>query len=802
MMTARRRAAHCVTGALATLLLGATAGLGSGNPDLASEVNPLVGSANGGNTFPGAVLPFGMVQWSPETTRGDATRRPAAGGYQFGANRIRGFSLTHLSGTGCRGASGDVPFMPYVGALTSSPSADSKDEVYVSRFAHANEQASAGEYRVRLASGVSVALTATARTGYGRFAFPAGQPAAMLVRVSDSEVGSSAADVKVDPATRTVTGSVSSGNFCGYIHEVDRRSYYTLHFVAVFDQPFAGFGTWEDDRIEPGRAISSGGTTYDENGYPPPGKGSGAWVAFDTSRTQTVEVRIGISYVSVANARANLEAENSGGLSFEEIRQRARDAWNRELGRIELQGGTPSQRTTFYTALYHALLHPNLFSDTNGEYWGFDGAPHAVSGRQKAQYANFSGWDVYRSQIQLVALLDPSVASDIAQSLLNQAAQNGGVWDRWTHNSGATSVMAGDPSAVSVASIVAFGGTGFDVRAAYDSLVKAASVPTAHDLSSEGCPVECRGQRPSLDQWLKLHYVPTVSNSWGGAGETLEDAAADFSLAQLAERLGEADAHQEFLRRSGYWRNVFNPGATPAAGFIQNRNADGTWPRFDPAADDGFAEGSSAQYTWMIPFDARGLLDAMGGGARALERLDAFFHDPNGSWALTGSGELHAELDNEPSIGSPWLYLYAGRPDQAQATLREAVNTLWSDTPYGIPGNDDLGEMSSWYVFVTMGLYPGIPGRTELLLTGPLFPSVVIRRANGKTIAITAQNAGADAPYVKGLTVDGKAVTRSWLPESLVAEGGSLDFILSTKPDRSWATAPADAPPSFPPPRP
>lgn len=767
--------------------------------DPASSVDPFIGTANGGNTFPGAVLPFGMVQLSPETTRGDATRRPVPGGYEYDATTIRGFSLTHLSGTGCRGASGDVPFLPYAGEVTSSPSADSQDRIFASRFSHANEVAQPGYYQVRFGDGVSTELTASLRTGAARFTFPTGEPAMVLIRVSDSEVGSGDAYVEVDPGTRTVTGWVSSGNFCGYIDPVIRHDYYTLHFVAVFDSPFTDVGTWENETLSPGSTSARGGTTYGDDGYPVAGLGSGAWVALGEGgggAPTTVNVRVGISYVSLENARANLEAENPEGTSFEAVRERAYDAWNRELRRIEIGGGTDAQTTVFYTALYHSLLHMNLFSDVSGEYWGFNREVHSVSAPQKAQYANFSGWDVYRSQVQLVALLNPEVASDMAQSLFNQATQNGGVWDRWTHNTGATHVMAGDPSAPTVAGIVAFGGDRFDVDGAYASLLQAATVPTALDQSDEGCRVMCPGQRPSLDQWLGLGYLATESNSWGGAGETLEDAIADFSVARLALRLGDQETHDVFLERSGNWRNLFNPQATPEGGYIQNRNSDGTWPSFDPGSSRGFAEGSSAQYTWMIPHDARGLFDAMGGKEEAVRRLDEFFHNDDGSWALTRMGSLKSDVSNEPSVGAPWMYLFAGRPDKTQATVREALNVLWTDRPHGIPGNDDLGAMSSWYVWAALGLYPGIPGGAELLVGSPLFPHAVVRRANGATLTVRAPEARAEAPFVNALRVDGRLWMRPWLPETFVRDGGELVFDVSAMPNLTWGSAPEDAPPS------
>src|SRR5256714_292671 len=765
--------------------------------DPASYVNPLIGGAGGGNTFPGAVVPFGMLQWSPETTRGNSTRTSAPGGYAYDATRVRGFSLTHLSGTGCRGASGDIPFMPYTGQLKSSPSADANDKTYATRFSHANEQASPGYYQVRLESGVNVELTSTERTGSARFSFPASQPAFVLIRASDSEVGSGDARVRVDAATRTVSGSVTGGNFCGYINEVDRRSYYTLYFVAVFDRPFASVGTWEDDKLKAGGTSAAGGTTYGADGYPVAGKGSGAYVAFDTGGA-TVQLRVGISYVSLANAEANLRAENPAGTSLHSVRTHARAGWNSALGRVQVGGGTRSQLMTFYTALYHALLHPNLFSDVNGQYHGFDEQTHTVGGRQKAQYANFSGWDVYRSQLQLVALLDARVASDIAQSLFNQATQNGGEWDRWTHNSGATHVMEGDPSPPAIAGIYAFGGRDFDAHGAFASLSRAAGLPAAGDLSNKGCPVECPGQRPSLDKWLAIHYVPAASNAWGGAGETLEDATADFCLAQLARRLGDAESEKKFLERAAYWKNVFNPNATPGGGYILNRNEDGSWPPLDPSSDEGFAEGSSAQYTWMVPFDARGLFEAMGGQDKADRRLDDFFHNADGSWALTRMGDLKAEMDNEPSTGAPWLYLFCGRPYKTQQTVRQVLNTLWNETPYGIPGNDDLGAMSAWYVWSALGVYPGVPGRAELLLASPLFARARIRRAGGPVININAPRASAQTPYVRSLRVNGRLSTRPWLPESFVEGGGTLEFRLSATPDVNWGGGAADAPPSFP----
>jgi len=777
-------------------------------PDYAGLVNPLIGTANGGNVFPGAATPFGMVQFSPEESPDPKKSRPIAapGGYQHHLDRIRGFSLTNVSGWGCAGGSGDIPLTPITTEIGASPSIDYR-HAYSSTFSHANEEAQAGAYRVKLDNGVVAALTATTRTGLARFIYPARGSANLLIRVSDSEVGSEAAKVHIDPDHRVVSGEVTSGNFCGYINKEDRRSYYTLHFVAVFDRPFKGYGVWKDLTVTPGAVDASGGTTYGETGFPPTGKGSGGWVGFDADKGATVNVRIGLSYVSEANAWKNLKAENPDGTTFEAVRDSAHAAWNKRLGQIATEGGAPDQRTIFYTALYHSLLHPNVFSDVNGEYEGFDARAHTLEARQQAQYANFSGWDVYRDQLQLVTWLDPKVGSDIAQSLLNQARQNGGVWDRWTHESGGVHVMNGDPAAPAVADIWAFGGRDFEAGAALASLVQAADYPKAVDLSHDGCEVECAGQRPGLDQWLTHHFIPVGAPAWGGGADTLEDATAEFGVSALADRLGQHEVAARFLKRAQYWRNLFNPKAAPDGGYIQNRNRDGTWalvkddddkaPRvFTPDTGDGFVEGTAAQYVWMVPFNVAGLFDAMGGLDKARGRLDRFFYTPDGQMAVTNAGPLHPELNNEPSIGTPWLYDYAGEPWKTQELVRKVISTIWLDTPEGIPGNDDLGAMSSWYVWAALGLYPETPGRAELVLGSPVFPNIVVHRPLGD-VTIHAEGAAADHPYVHALKTNGQALNRPWLPESFALHGGTLDFQLGAVPAKLWGSERKDAPPSF-----
>lgn len=326
--------------------------------------------------------------------------------------------------------------------------------------------------------------------------------------------------------------------------------------------------------------------------------------------------------------------------------------------------------------------------------------------------------------------------------------------------------------------------------------MKAATVPTDKDLSPAGKPVLSVGQRPSLDKYLKHHYMPSVSNAWGGAAETLEMSGADFALSQLAAEAGQKDTAKTFADRSQWWQNNFNIAATEDGGYIANRKADGSWVTgFTPATGNGFVEGTAAQYTWMVQHDPAGLFAAMGGRDAAERRLDTFFHDADGGWAFTGSGGDKSEMDNEPSINVPYLYAYAGAPYKTQETVRAAMRALWSTEPGGIPGNDDLGAMSSWYVFSALGMYPQVPSRAELVLASPLFPRIEIDRPGGGDISVRAQGAAADAPYVHSLAVNGRSSERSWLPASFVRDGGRLDYTLSATPDPAWGAS--EAPPSF-----
>jgi predicted alpha-1,2-mannosidase len=807
----RGRAALRGGGALVTALALAlgTAAVATAAPqaksgaeqDLAQYVDNFLGTQPGaadqgtgggaGNDFPGADVPFGMVQWSPDTV----TMQP--GGYYYQDNRISGFSLTHLSGAGCYTYQ-DIPFMPVVGQVTDSPATDPSK--YVSTFSHANESASPGYYGVSLDNGAKVELSATQRTGSSRITYPAGQPATLLVNTSGSVSGTSDSDVTI--GKNYISGWASSGAFCG------ASDHYRVYFYAQFDQNFASVGTWHNGSVTPSLATQRGGSpekaavaTANANllaasssdpktaakgkaaqakaakskpaDVTASGAGTGGYVTFNSSKNPVVNVRVGLSFVSTAGAQGNLKSENSGSKTFDQTSAAARKSWNDRLNEVQVTGGTDEEKKTFYSSLYHALLQPNVMSDSDGQYPGFDGQVHKAA-KGHAIYTNFSGWDIYRSESQLLALLAPSEMSDIATSMI-QFAEQGGSWDRWTVANDYTGVMNGDPEHIIVANAYAFGAKDFDAKTAELLMLKGATQVTT---SATGYV-----ERPGLSDYEKLGYVP------GAAADTLEYTSADFSIAQLAQRLGDSSTYDEFMDRAQDWQNLYNP----STGYLQPRNSDGSFNgSFDPASSNGYVEGNGAQYSWMVPYDYAGLVTAYGGNTAVNQRLDTFFSKLN-----VGTSSPYAFLSNEPTLETPYIYNYTGAPYKTQAIVREVESQIFNSSPSGLQGNDDLGEMASWYVWSAMGLYPEIPGRAELMVTSPLFTSVKIATPDGRKFTINAPGASDTTQYVSGLKLDGTTTTKSWLPESFAQQGGTLDFTMSATPDTTWGAAPADAPPSF-----
>jgi putative alpha-1,2-mannosidase len=529
------------------------------------------------------------------------------------------------------------------------------------------------------------------------------------------------------------------------------------------------------------------------------GLGSGAWVTFNTTRQASVTMKVAISYVSQADASANLSAEDPG-WSTRAVAARTYAEWNGYLDRIKVGGGTGAEQAEFYTALYHALLDPNVFSDAGGQYLGFDDKVHQLP-RGQVQYANYSGWDIYRSEVPLLAVVAPEQASQMMSSLLNDQAQ-GGWLPKWGFANDYTDVMNGDAADPILAEAYAFGARDFDAKAALAAMVKGATeVPTTSELGQG-----FYDERDDLSAYEADGYVPNTQESSlspvdNGASETLEYSTADFAISQLAADLGKRSTASTFLKRSQDWTNIFNT----ATGYIEPRDSSGQFPELGPDAygwssfgQSGFQEGNAAQYTWSVPQDLGGLIGAVGGDQAAISRLDSFFQQLN-----AGPNAPYDWAGNEPSVGTPWLYDYAGAPAKTTQVVHQLLTSVYSDGPGGEPGNDDLGAMSSWYVWASLGLYPETPGTTVLALNAPIFSRAEFDVPGRPRVTISAPGASTTS-YIQNVTASGKAVADTWLSGSAFGVYGqpsarttNVTFGLSGTPSTTWGTRAADAPPSY-----
>jgi predicted alpha-1,2-mannosidase len=718
-----------------------------GDLDLVHYVNPFIGTApaNGwldftmasGDVFPGAGYPLGMLALSPDTPSN------LPGGYDYRDTKIKGFSLTHFSGRGVD-CYQDVPFIPWVGALGRSPGTNKGD--YASSFSHANESAAAGYYKVHLDTGnVDVELTTLARAGIERYTFPKASQATLLIDAGGAINGVTAASVTISAADQTVTGAATS-------HIGGGSAPYTVYFVAKFDAPFASFGTWN------GGTITAGSTSATATA-------SGAYLGFDTSKNNVVQAKVAISYVSLTNAKANLDAEMAG-IDFDAMRTTAAAAWNKRLNLIQVDGGTDDQKTTFYTALYHVFFHPNVFQDSNGEYLGFDRKVHTVA-TGHSQYHNVPGWDEYRTNIRLRAVLTQDEASDIAGSLVNDAKQGDGHVPRWEQTNADSLGMNGDGGTIIVSEAYAFGARGFDAAGGLSSAISGQAKV-----------------RENSAEYASLGYVAQESAS-NSAAQTLEFSTADSAIAQLAKALGDMPTYTTYAARGRNWTKLFNP----ATGYLQPKHRAGTWDAtMNPASDNGFQEGSAAQYLWMVT-DPHDLVDLLGGAAKTVARLDTYF---------TKLDELptstNAFMGNEPDFQDPWIYSFAQAPAKTAEVVRRVQTELWTNTAKGMPGNDDAGSSSAWYVWSSLGLYPIYPGVGGFVVSTPAFGSMTVRLKEG-VLKITAPDVSATKMYVQGLKLNGTPTTSLWVSWDQVAKGGTLEFDVTDSAASTWGTNPTDAPP-------
>ncbi|MFF7404127.1 GH92 family glycosyl hydrolase [Streptomyces murinus] len=770
-MRGTRRTRLCLAWVMAASALIATPTAGAAertDGHLTDLVNPFIGSQDEGNTFPGAAVPFGMVQLSPDT--GHNT------GYDYTQSRIRGFSLVHLSGVGCR-IGGDLPVLPTTGDVTQTD-----DAKYAAAFAHGDETASPGYYRVGLASGIRAELTASARTGVQRYTFPATTKANVLLNAAQSLHKASGSKVEILD-DRTVRTEITGHGFCR------DTGLYTVYTITRFSRPFTAYGTWNGATVTAG---SRGGR-------------GGAYVRFDTTGDRTVEATTALSYVDAAGAAGNLRAE--GGRSFDTVRRAARAQWEARLAGVRVRGGTDTLRRTFYSSLYRSYLAPNVGGDADGRYFGWDRRVHRAQGF--TYYQNWSLWDTYRTQAQLLALLAPREARDMARSVV-AIDEDGGWLPKWGYGPVETNVMSGDPVTPFLTTAYQMGLLkGFEERA-YRALRKNADgVPPA---ANPGIGREANAEyiKDGFAPFDKDRPLAKMGDSdyHHGASVTLEYALADAMLAQMARGLGhDADAAR-YAARSRDYRTIFDP----STGFFRARDASGAFTGSpDPALGTGFHEGTAWQYQWLVPQDLTGMVELIGGKRAANDRLDSFFAydrllaDPaRTAREVWVHGDAYAYYNaavynpmNEPDLIAPYTYLATGQPWKTTDVVHAAL-TLFTDGPTGMTGNDDLGTMSAWNVLSSIGLFPIQPGYDTWGLSTPVFDRVDLaldrRYWPSGGLTVTAPGTSAADRYVQGVRVDGSAHGRTYLTTRALRSLRSLAFTVGPRPS-GWGTSAQAAPP-------
>jgi predicted alpha-1,2-mannosidase len=765
----------CLLGIPGTAVLAAAPTAAAGAAAYAA-VDPFIGTAGDGHTFPGAVVPFGMIQLSPDTQI--KPRKEAYGwaaGYRYEDHTIVGFSHTHFSGTG-HSDLGDVLVMPIAGEVRfERGDPDRPNSGYTSRFSHASESAQPGYYAVTLADyGVRAELTAGPRVGVHRYTFPAGRAAHVLIDLRTSlydypgKVLWSRLRVRADG---TVTGFRETRGWAP-----GRQLYFALRF----SQPTGGHELRNTE----------GDIPY--KGFPPPAdaqprsraqiEGRALVGAFDFPAASggTLLVKVAISGVSEENAIANLDA-GMPGWDFEGVRRAARASWEQALSVFEVEASEPMRRN-FYTSLYHALMAPSLFMDVDRRYRGPDNAVHTAAGF--TNYSTFSLWDTYRALHPLLTLMQPPQRTDdIVRSLVAaQAVSPYGMLPVWAFQGQETWCMIGYHAVAVIADAYLKGIRGYDADAALKAMLATASyAPYA-----------------GLGGYMQLGYVP-IDEEGEAASKTLEYAFDDWSIARMAQAMGRGEVAAEFFRRAANWRHAYDP----ATGFMRARKRDGTFRTpFDPAVSgygSDYTEGNAWQYSWYVPQDVAGLVAVHGGAQRLLAQLDQVFDahiDPKvfaHMEDITGLIGWYAH-GNEPSHHVAYLYAAAGEPWRTQARLATIMASQYADRPDGLVGNDDLGQMSAWYLFTALGFYPVTPASNEYIIGRPFLTHATLRLANGRAFTVSAPGLDAAHPYVGAVTLNGRPLKRVFLRQAEIMAGGELKFTMQGEPNRGWPGTGAEQP--------
>ena len=753
---------HLLGAALAiAAALPAQAQTGSADYDPVDYVNPFIGTTNYGTTNPGAVCPQGMMSVVPFNVMGavegnrDKDSRWWSTPYEHNNVFFTGYAHVNLSGVGC----------PELGSLLLMPTTGELEVDYMKYGSHyTDEQASPGYYsNVLTKYGIKTEVTATPRTGRARFTFPEGK-GNILLNLGEGLTNESGATVRF-VNDREIEGSKLLGTFC-----YNPQSVFPIYFVMRIDKQPGDRGYWKKMRPMTVEAQwdSTAGTRKIYTSYLKEMSGDdiGTWFTFDTREGETIEVSIGVSFVSIENARENLEAEQAG-RTFDDLRQAARAAWRNDLSRILVEGGTDDQRTVLYTALYHFLIHPNILNDVNGEYPAMES--NEILTAQGRRYTVFSLWDTYRNVHQLMTLLFPDRQLDMVRTMIDMYREHGWL-PKWELYGRETLTMEGDPAIPVIVDTWMKGLRDFDLETAYEAMRKSATAPGAENL-----------MRPDADDYFNLGYVPLREQYDNSVSHALEYYIADFSLSRLAAALGKKEDAKLFYERSLGYRHYF----CPEYGTLRPKLPDSTFyapfnpeqgANFEPCP--GFHEGSAWNYTFYVPHDIPGLTRLMGGRKAFIDKLqhvfDAGLYDPA----------------NEPDIAYPYLFSYfKGEEWRTQKLVKELLAKYFKAAPDGIPGNDDTGTMSAWAIFSMLGFYPDCPGLPEYTLTAPTFDKVTIqldtRYYPQKELVITTVRPTSDANYIKGIKVGGKAYKGFRISHDQWVNAGQVEFILQERPSSS-----------------
>jgi predicted alpha-1,2-mannosidase len=698
-----------------------------GLPDLTRYVDPFIGTGGHGHTFPGPSLPFGMIQLSPDTR---LTGWDSCSGYHYSDNQIYGFSHTHLSGTGIPDY-GDILFMPRIG-LHSFAADDSKKSAYTNTFKHENESASPGYYRVKFDDGLQAELTATKRVGFHRYSFP-----------EHTDVGNVVLDLTHrDRVLDSSLKLVDKQHIEGFRRSSSWARNQIVYFVAEFSRPF-----------------QSAVTTALE--------GSNVKAAFRFDLPDKILLKVGISAVSIEGARKNLKTELDH-WDFERVRKDATDSWNKELNKIEVSGGDESQLKTFYTALYHADLTPNLFMDVDGQYLGRDFKIHQAKGFD--YYTVFSLWDTFRAAHPLYTILDQKRTADFINTFLAQYRQAGRL-PVWELAANETDTMIGYHAVSVIADAVAKGIQGFDRELAFEAMKHSAEL-----------------RHFGLGAYIDRGYIE-MEDERESVSKTLEYAYDDWCIAVVARALGHMDDYNRYLRRAQSYKNVFDR----ETGFVRARTNGGWLSPFDPReVNRSFTEANSWQYSFFVPQDITGLMGLMGGELKFSRKLDQLFTAESKTTGfeqldITGFIGQYAH-GNEPSHHIAYLYDYAHQAWKTQYYVRQIMNDFYKATPDGLIGNEDCGQMSAWYVLSALGFYPVTPGSPVYAIGTPLFPEIKVHLENGRSFIVKANNVSNRNFYIQSARLNGEPYHKVFINHVDLMTGGELVFEMGGQPNHTWAT--------------